>query len=65
MTSRQDLIKEVETLPFDFIDEAYHYISFLKQLKKHIKIDDITLASEQSLAKEWLLPEEDEAWADL
>jgi DNA-damage-inducible protein J len=27
--------------------------------------DDITLASEKSLAKEWLLPEEDEAWANL
>jgi antitoxin component of RelBE/YafQ-DinJ toxin-antitoxin module len=27
--------------------------------------DDITLASEKTLAKEWLLPEEDEAWANL
>jgi DNA-damage-inducible protein J len=27
--------------------------------------DEITLASEKSLAKEWLLPEEDEAWANL
>ena len=26
---------------------------------------DITLASEKALAKDWLLPEEDEAWADL
>jgi hypothetical protein len=25
----------------------------------------ITLASEESLKKEWLLPEEDEAWKDL
>jgi DNA-damage-inducible protein J len=26
---------------------------------------DITLASEKALAKDWLLPEEDEAWANL
>jgi DNA-damage-inducible protein J len=26
---------------------------------------DLTLASEKALAKEWLRPEEEEAWADL
>ena len=26
---------------------------------------DLMLASEQSLAKDWLSPEEDEAWVDL
>jgi DNA-damage-inducible protein J len=26
---------------------------------------DITLASEKALARDWLLPEEDEAWANL
>ena len=30
-----------------------------------LTINDITLASEQSLAKVWLSPTEDEAWADL
>ncbi|GHV43433.1 hypothetical protein FACS1894187_25730 [Synergistales bacterium] len=29
------------------------------------RIDDITLASEEALAKDWLLPEEDAAWKDL
>jgi len=28
-------------------------------------VDDITLASENVLAKDWLSPEEDLAWADL
>jgi DNA-damage-inducible protein J len=28
-------------------------------------VADITLASESALAKDWLRPEEDEAWADL
>ena len=29
------------------------------------RANNITLASEQTLAKEWLSPEEDSAWADL
>ena len=29
------------------------------------KSDNITLASEHALAKEWLSPEEDSAWANL
>ena len=65
MTSKQDLMKEIETLPFNLIDEVYHYISILKQAKEQVKINDITLASEKSLAKEWLSPEEDAAWGNL
>jgi addiction module RelB/DinJ family antitoxin len=29
------------------------------------RVSDITLASEKSLAKDWLLPEEEAAWLDL
>ena len=29
------------------------------------RVKDVTLASEKSLAKDWLLPEEDAAWQDL
>jgi len=65
MLSKQNLINEIETMPSDFINEVYHYVLFLKQNKLNIIIDDITLASESSLAKDWLLPEEDEAWANL
>lgn len=31
----------------------------------HVPQKNITLASENALAKEWLAPEEDLAWADL
>ena len=65
MTSKQDLINEIETLPFNLIDEVYKYISLLKQSKEQIKLNDITLASEKSLSKDWLLPEEDAAWENL
>ncbi|MCL1822680.1 MAG: hypothetical protein FWG44_00600 [Oscillospiraceae bacterium] len=40
-------------------------ITVLDEYVPEVKIDDITLASQQSLSKDWLLPEEDEAWADL
>tara|TARA_Y100000310_G_scaffold267563_1_gene279616 strand:+ start:96 stop:281 length:186 start_codon:yes stop_codon:yes gene_type:complete len=33
--------------------------------KDSIEFSDTTLLSEKSLAKEWLSPEEDEAWKDL
>jgi hypothetical protein len=65
MINKQILIKEIETLPSDFIDEVYRYVSFLKYCKEKIKLDEITLASEPSLAKDWLLPEEDVAWVNL
>jgi hypothetical protein len=63
MSSKQILIKEIESLPLNVIDEVYQYVSFLKFKTK--LPEDITLASEKSLAKDWLLPEEDAAWANL
>ena len=65
MPSREILIKEIETLPFDFVDEVYHYVSFLKKIRKQAELNEITLASEQSLAKDWLSAEEDIAWGNL
>lgn len=36
-----------------------------KHRKNNVLINDITLASEKSLSKDWLKPEEDDAWRDL
>jgi hypothetical protein len=63
MSNKQSLIKEIESLPLSVVDEVYQYVSFLK-FKTKLPAD-ITLASEQSLAKDWMLPEEDVAWANL
>ena len=63
MTNKQVLIREIEALPPQIIEEVYNYVSFLKIQK--INVADITVASEKSLAKDWLLPEEDLVWADL
>jgi len=66
MIDRQVLIREIETLPSQIIEEVYDYVSFLKTKKtQNQKVDDITLASESALAADWLLPEEDIAWASL
>ena len=87
------MIKEIETLPPDFIGEVYRYVLFVKEMKsaptgrRHIPLKqrlkdyngdykaeewdtgepvrETILASEQSLAKDWLLAEEDTAWANL
>ena len=63
MTDRNTLIKEIETLPAQYINDVYTFIGYLKL--KAAKTDDITAASEFALAKDWLLPEEDLAWGNL
>ena len=64
MTSKQDLIHEIETLPSEYLQEIMYFVGYLKL--KHLKnIPETMILSEKSLAKDWDTPEEDEAWADL
>jgi hypothetical protein len=68
MVNRDNLIKRIEVLPPHLIQEVIDYIDFIlykKNKKNVLSIADITLASEKALAKDWLKPEEDEAWEDL
>jgi hypothetical protein len=60
---KDSLIQEIEMLPPHIIDEIYVYLGYLKFRLQ--MISDITIASEAALASDWLLPEEDLAWADL
>jgi len=68
MINREILLKKIESLPPYLLEEVDDYIDFI-QFKKvknnNTRVDDITLASQDSLGKDWLKPEEDEAWADL
>ncbi len=50
----------------DYLNEVLNFLKFL-ELKQTQSIQDKTsmLLSEDSLAKEWLTPEEEEAWKDL
>lgn len=56
------VIKEIEQVPESFLDEVLDFIYFLKAklIKERL---DTTIASESSLKKDWLRPEEDEAWS--
>ena len=63
MTDKKILFSEIEALPPQAIDEIYTFIGYLK-VKMGVN-NDITLASESALAKDWLSPEEDSAWASL
>ena len=64
MSNKQALVHEIESLPSNLVDEIFHYVLFIKQLKSN-PASDITLASEHALAKDWLLPEEEVAWEHL
>ena len=68
MNNRETLVKRIEELPSHLLEEVFNYIDYIeyRRIKKDIhRIGDITLASQKSLSKDWLKPEEDEAWADL
>jgi len=64
MSKKELLINEIEQVPEPFLDEVLDFVHFLKT--KIIKEGLATaIASESSLKKDWLKPEEDEAWQNL
>jgi hypothetical protein len=58
------LIKEIDQVPEPFLDEVLDFVHFLKTKIVKEKMDT-AIASESSLKKDWLRPEEDEAWQNL
>lgn len=64
MTTKEILKKEIDTAPDEILQEVLDFFQFLKNKQKN-KISETMLISEPVLKKEWLLPEEDEAWQDL
>jgi len=46
------------------LDEVLDFIRYLKY-RKSTETREITAMSESSLSKDWLKPEEDEAWKEL
>lgn len=64
MLSKETLHKDIDSMPDEFTEEIYDFVSFLK--RKLIKVNmEAALLSESSLRKGWLSPEEDEAWKNL
>jgi hypothetical protein len=64
MAAINQLIYEIESLPSESIQEVMDFVGYLK-LKNLKNIPETMILSENSLAKDWDTPEEDEAWANL
>lgn len=63
MSKRELIAEEVQLLPEPDLDKL---LAFLRSLKEsHGENAVPTLAAESLLAKDWLTPEEDAAWASL
>lgn len=65
MANEKELvIREIENLPKPFLQEVLDFVRFLKMKAGQEQLET-ALLSESTLSKDWLLPEEDEAWRDL
>jgi hypothetical protein len=64
MSKKELLISEIEKVPEHILDELLDFIFYLKTKVVKERLDT-ALASESSLMKDWLKPEEDEAWQNL
>ena len=63
MSKRELIARELDRLPEQ---DLYRLLAFLRSLKEaHTDAALPILAAESSLAKDWLTPEEDAAWANL
>lgn len=63
MTTRESMLREMESASEPVLQEVLDYLRFL--MAKPGDVHEIARASESVLAQDWLRPEEDEAWADL
>ena len=64
MSTKELLINEIEEVPEPFLTEVLDFVHFIKARIAREKLD-VAIMSESSLAKDWLRPEEDEAWQGL
>jgi len=64
MNTKDLLINEIEEVPEPLLTEVLDFVHFLKTKILREK-RDIAIMSESSLGKDWLQPEEDEAWQSL
>ncbi len=64
MSTKDLLLREIEQVPEFLLTEVLDFLQFIKA--QHLEQNtQISILSESSLAKDWLKPEEDEAWQDL
>lgn len=63
MDLKEAIRKEIETAPESLLGEILDFVRFLKVTK--VETMEAAIMSEPSLGRDWLRPEEDEAWQDL
>ena len=64
MEEKDAVIREIADLPGALLQEVLDFVRFLKSKLSQGRIETAFL-SETALGKDWLRPEEDEAWRDL
>lgn len=64
MLPKEALYNEIEQLPDDIAVEILDFVQFVKKNRFERQLETAVL-SESSLKKDWLRPEEDEAWKNL
>jgi hypothetical protein len=64
MNTKEKLINEIEQTPEPLLSEVLDFLHFLKTKNVRDKFDT-AIISESSLRKDWMKPEEDEAWQNL
>ena len=64
MNKKQLIAKEIEHVPEPLLEEVLDFVRFLKSKRAEEKLET-ALLSESILKKDWLRPEEDEAWVNL
>ncbi|HEC67290.1 MAG TPA: DUF2281 domain-containing protein [Candidatus Desulfofervidus auxilii] len=64
MEVKELILKEIEKIPEQYLTQILDFIRFL-EMKALEERMGTAIVSETSLKKDWLRPEEDEAWQDL
>lgn len=64
MNTKELLYAEIEIAPEIVVQEVYDFLTYLKHKEKKSKRLDL-FPAESALRKDWLSPEEDEAWRAL
>jgi DNA-binding protein Fis len=64
MNKKELILNEIEKVPEPLLEEILDFVRFLKT-KAAVERMEAAVASESSLKKDWLKPEEGEAWLDL
>lgn len=64
MTVKDAVIQELEQASEPVLEQVLVFLKFLKSVQAKENLETAVL-SESALEKDWLRPEEDEAWQDL